>query len=808
MSRRVNGKSVASATLGFALLLATAGAWQLGWLPWSPRQPHVALPAVVPATVPAATAPAALPAGTIGAVDLPVAEATVGTTMRLTGWALDPAGVRGIEIRVAGQRHDARFGLPRPDVGEVKPGYPDSPASGFAFEGEFAALAAARHVVEVVAVSRAGGETVLGRKSLLSPAALAEWQPLYDARRGAEAPAFFVLPGTSGVAVGGASELDAVYAAYLSPTFKVGMRVPILYLRTTTGAAHDWTFDPAWNIDRRCGERRIADDSLDSVIAHAVRHRLPVLFTLNGGIWSDSSCGVPEWDLTDHLEQDKANCQWNDRDEVMPDDALQHLPGSATSPELARSLTFNVYAAENRRYKRRNLQQAGRVIAAFAREHPDLFVGVNLDPDTYFNPFFDERQWYDYNPGTLRQFREWLAGSGPYAGKPDAGVPDLSHYRRTRPLTLAGVGALAGTRYRSWQDVQPPRAFPREGKPYWESAWTHEWEKFRRHAVDLHYDELSQWLAEAGIAPARIYSSQGFLAPAAGAMPFAVKLDSPTKNHDSGGMSVEGSIPRAGHLGAIVYGDGAVNATRMEGGANQFATFRRMDLGWGVVEFNTADFRHPQDLPTYAMGYRALREMFNYGARFASPMAWNGSNGIYAGQPGYASYTAWRNTPLEEAMRDFAVSHRFVPLGSRLWTFGSPRHGDDDGWTTPGGQLTPGPGHLDIAPSREAIRLVSPPALALAPGDTDLLVLGIDAEVGSITVEALAPGDAWVTLAPPRAARELAATSAGLSVPLAWPAGLEHTDQVRISLSLLDPTRPARVRHIALYRAPDGPQAR
>ena len=53
---------------------------------------------------------------------------------------------------------------------------------------------------------------------------------------------------------------------------------------------------------------------------------------------------------------------------------------------------------------------------------------MNLDPDTYVNPFFEERQWYDYNPGTLRQFRHWLAGTGPYAGKTDGVDPDL---RRT-----------------------------------------------------------------------------------------------------------------------------------------------------------------------------------------------------------------------------------------------------------------------------------------------------------------------------------------------------------------------------------------
>ena len=144
---------------------------------------------------------------------------------------------------------------------------------------------------------------------------------------------------------------------------------------------------------------------------------------------------MPDWDVNDHLEQDPANCQWNDRGEVMPDDALKNLPGSQDAPELGRSLTFNVYAREVRHYKRRNLQQAGARLVVVLRAHPELFVGVTLDPDTYMNPFFDETQWYDYNPGTLRQFREWLSGTGPYAGKPRDGAPDLSRYRRAQPLT-------------------------------------------------------------------------------------------------------------------------------------------------------------------------------------------------------------------------------------------------------------------------------------------------------------------------------------------------------------------------------------
>ena len=68
---------------------------------------------------------------------------------------------------------------------------------------------------------------------------------------------------------------------------------------------------------------------------------LPVLLTLNGGIWADASCDVPAWDINDQLEQNVANCQWNEKNQVMPDDARKDLPGSQHAPELGRSLTWD-----------------------------------------------------------------------------------------------------------------------------------------------------------------------------------------------------------------------------------------------------------------------------------------------------------------------------------------------------------------------------------------------------------------------------------------------------------------------------------
>ena len=706
--------------------------------------------------------------GPIGAVDTPAADSVIGPKIHVSGWALDPAGIARVEIRLDDFRFNATIGIARPDVAQIKVGFPQNDRSGFDFVGDFASHPAPpgvdRRILSVVAIAEGGRETVLARKSIINPAALVRWR---DVAQGS-APRFYILPALSGIKLGGAQELADQYTNFLSRTARVGMRVPILYLRTTKGPASDYVFDPDWDIERRCGDRRIAEDSLAATLDYATKNQLPVLLTLNGGIWADASCDVPAWDINDKLEQTLANCQWNEKNQVMPDDARKDLPGSQHAPELGRSLTFNIYARDVRRYKKRNLQEAGRLIVEFMHAHPNLFVGVTLDPDTYLNPFFGEAQWYDYNPGTLKQFRHWLAGTGPYAGATEEGVPDLSTYRRRKPITLAEASKLAKREFRTWNDVDPPRVFSRDrAHPFWLDPWVREWEMFRRHLVNLHYDELAQWLTEVGIPRDRIWSAQGFMAPAGDSMPFALAIDSPVKNYDSGGMSVEGSKPKQGHLGAILYGAAAVNDTPMENGRRLFATLAAVDPGFGVVEFNTADLRAPDVPPSYAAGYRALRDLWNAGARFVSPMAWNGSNGAFVGKPGYVTFTAWRNTPLEEAAYDFLLARADLPLGAKLWTFGTPRHADDDGWSAELGSIALGRGTLRLSTDGEGrIALISPHALALTPERIGPIVVGLpsDAAIRSVTVYGRAHSTGPWQLLTAASGSAIVDTAAGLRV--------------------------------------------
>ncbi len=818
---RLAGKAKPALLAIIALAVTVSGAGWYAFVRHAHQRVGETAAAATAATPAAPTAESAGPGAnvavtspTIGFVDQPLAEAVVGDRIAITGWALDPAGISGVAVKVDGVAHAATFGIARPDVEKEKPGFPDSARAGFAFAGTFPDLSPQRHEVAVVATNRAGVATVLARRSLLPPAAMHMWSGILDAHPALAKQHFNFVMMTSGATSGGAEEADTAYAPYLSRTQRVGIAVPLLYMRTTTGAAGDWAFDPDFDLSRKCGKRAVAEDNLAGIIRFAIERHVPVQFILNGGIWGDASCNDPAWDLNDHLEEDDYNVQWSQDDQTFPDDYLKGLAGSTDSPELARTLTYNVHAKMVRDYKKRNLQAAARIIGEFARKHPELFIGVVLDADTYMNPFFFSREFFDFNPGMIRQFREWLQGSGPYAGKPSPGVPDLSSYRREHPLSLEEVRKLARTNWTSWDEVQPPRKFP--GAPYrplrpgqlliWDDPWYGEWQVFRQHIVGLHYDELSKWVHEAGIPKDRIFSAQGIISPDPGNDPIAIRITSKGKNFDTSGVSFEGSIPRYGHLGAVIYGDTAENKTPMEGPHNLFSQLARMDPQWGVVEFNNTNLKLPKINPNYEQGYRSFRDLFNYDARMVSPMAWNGSNGLYADRPDYVAYTSWRNTPAEDAMKDFVVSHADLPRGARLWTFGTARHAADDGWSLEQGALAAGKGFVDLRFGDTVATLVSPPDQVLRAASLQTLYLGLRDPDALVSVQVFArtePTAPWQEIVAETAAGELARTAPGVAVPLAWPAlwrsGDTIAESMKVVLRFRAGTDHARIDRIALY---------
>src|SRR5215470_4559146 len=270
MGRRHALIAAVLALAAVAIALVTSHVWQRSPAPIST------------AAAPAAAAPAP---SSIGSVDEPQSESVSGAKIHLAGWALDPSGVAGVDVRVDGRSYPARYGVARDDVGKIKPGYPDSAAPGFEFEGDFGPLTAERHEVEIVARSRFGGETVLGRRGLVPPEAMRLWSGLLDADPRLANPPFRFLMMTSGVP-GGATDVDKTYTTYLSRTQQTGVAVPILYLRTTKGAAGDWVFDPNFDLRHKCEKFQVAEDNLTGVIRFSIEKKVPVHFILNGGIWA------------------------------------------------------------------------------------------------------------------------------------------------------------------------------------------------------------------------------------------------------------------------------------------------------------------------------------------------------------------------------------------------------------------------------------------------------------------------------------------------------------------------------------------
>lgn len=679
--------------------------------------------------------------------------------LQLQGWALKTAA---IHIHLDGgplfalpckkERNDVldHFGLPH---GSVYPGF-----SGTQFIGRdfFSTV-----FICIFGVTPRGDSYLIMRKRIEPPKNARLWRDLNEGHILHENNTFYFPIATSHVIGGGADDIHKTFAPFESPTMKAGIRTQILYLRTTLGRAGDYEFDPDFVPDKKCdnNDRLVAEDSLRAVMAYAIRTKTPVLFTLNGGIWADSAGQSLEWDINDVLEQDESLCQWNQFDQVMPDTALSNLPGSVRSPELGRCLSLNVYMKKSRFYKKRNLQAASRIINDFREKHPSLFIGVNLDADVYMNPFYPRQynqQWYDYNPQTLRQFRHWLRGDGPYAGEKDEDsedIPDLSHYRRKKRLTLAQVSRKARKKFAAWDEVDPPRKFPahlffprskqsriREYINSVKNPWVVLWAQFRRHLVQLHYDELSQWVAETGIPPARIYSSQGFMEPSNRSDPLAERIDSPVKNYDTGGASIEGACPTHGRLGVIIYGRSSINSVVTESRTSLFNEFRRNCGEWAVVEHNTGDLMQPGILSSYANAYRSLRDIIHYGSRFVSSMAWNGTPKEQHGKPGFLGYTCLRRSPLETAMTDIMQIRAGLPRQARLWTFGMCEHVDGDGWLVNGEAASPVRAScllLVARPPEETVTLESPPELAWPLTANNRILLRIDprADIQAIRIK-------------------------------------------------------------------------
>ncbi|MBL0039402.1 MAG: hypothetical protein IPP36_13605 [Nitrosomonadales bacterium] len=477
---------------------------------------------------------------------------------------------------------------------------------------------------------------------------------------------------------------------------EIGFRGRVEYMRTTKGKQADYIFDS--NFPERLRSRNgkgMSGESLSELLDTALRFRAPLMITLDGGVWADSKFAAPDLDIVDMLEQDERAVQWNQFGKSEPDDALKSLAGATDSPELARMMSLNHYNRRFLDYKKRNLQAAVREIVKFNQTHPASYVMINLDPDEYINPWFYQTQWYDYNPDTLRQYREWLFHLGSYANG-----GELAFSRHEPGLTLADVNRLAKQSWKDVSAVEPPRKSIDYGDQ-WQQLWT----QFRRHLVARHYDDLAAWAVEAGLPPARIYTSQTFIQA-----DVAVSItDHANGWNDQAGVSIEGAKPRQGHLGVILYGPGSRNEGKPRSGSSLIDNIRRTDPEWGVVEFHPATIAFPEKLPDHTESYATMQALINGGAHFLSPM-WGSYVGDRMVHP--------NNFKAYDVMEGSAYEYQFVwwlramqawPVGSLFYPFGNALVKSNDGWTPAAEtQLISSYGELHLTGEGARIGLVSP----------------------------------------------------------------------------------------------------
>jgi hypothetical protein len=268
-------------------------------------------------------------------------------------------------------------------------------------------------------------------------------------------------------------------------------------------------------------------------------------------------------------------------------------------------------------------------------------VWINLDSDNYINPWFKERQWYDYNPQTLRQFREWLTGTGPYA----SGAA-LSGEAASPTLDLAAINRLARATWASVAYVDAPR-----GPLAADDPWYQLWIRFKRHLVARHYGDLADWACAAGLPADHIYTAVGIADRTV-----AKNFDDPIRGwNDQSGVSLVGGKPRCGHLGVVMYGPVTRNAVPAPSGNSApmpaagpaLASVSAVDPAFGVIEFHPADLDFPTRLPTREEARQSLRNLLDAGARFVSPMWGMVASGQSLFPDRFHAYEAMEGTAFE-----------------------------------------------------------------------------------------------------------------------------------------------------------------
>ncbi len=141
-----------------------------------------------------------------------------------------------------------------------------------------------------------------------------------------------------------------------------------------------------------------------SELNYSVENNIPVIIDFNGGDWGMCNHNT---NLTYNAWLNASEIQW---DQFNDYPAAQSNVGGLTDRLFCLDNNTQIYA-----YRHMNVKIAADIVKDFADQYPNLFVGVSTDSEIHLATAdfpsaiaHGVQSMYDYNPGMIAEFQQWL----------------------------------------------------------------------------------------------------------------------------------------------------------------------------------------------------------------------------------------------------------------------------------------------------------------------------------------------------------------------------------------------------------------
>ncbi|MCF7864049.1 MAG: hypothetical protein K9L89_04605 [Kiritimatiellales bacterium] len=330
--------------------------------------------------------------------------------------------------------------------------------------------------------------------------------------------------------------------------------------------------------------------AIDAGLAAGQANDMPIGFHLNATPWDDSANQSLDI-LQNFLEKyDGGTLLQRDRAGLIrtgsQDPTDNELDTGNGWPQLQLQLTLSPYAPLVYDYLLRNTRLSARYAAWLRERSPDIVTFCTMSSETGQN--IRNSEFCDYSEWSKQEFRDWLRGSGLYAGAGQ--YADLATFN-------AAFGGATGFPWSGWTVVEPPTSVQWNATP--NGRWWQKWHEFR--IAQVHGFEQRQMDAtrEAGWSPDRLFGHQQAGEPAdLGDILFTMKATPWTTTFVQGG------------------GNGVTAGGSNTSNTNLFNALSADDKSWGLVEYNPNSTNLQENID-------ALETVWNHKAHLICPYHWS-----------------------------------------------------------------------------------------------------------------------------------------------------------------------------------------